>query len=126
FRSQVILRNVAATAADFVDLTMRLGLARNLRNTCQARADPAAIRFRANRAYFDPVVLQLRIATQELWIVVYCIDDHVDVTIIVEVSEGTASRRSRIRDTRPNLQRNVRKMAIAQVSIKQFTLRVSS
>ena len=124
--AQIILRNIATAAADFVDLTMPLRLPRDLRNTCQARADPATIRFRANGAHLDPVVIQLRIATQELGIVVDRVDDHVDVAIVVEVAEGTASGCNWIGDPGPHLQRNVCKMAVAQVSIEQLTLWVSS
>jgi hypothetical protein len=55
--AQITLREIAAAAANFIDLRMRLGFAGNLRYTTQPRADTAAIGFRADGADLNPIVL---------------------------------------------------------------------
>ena len=54
--SQIVLRNVAAAAADFVDLLMWFGLIRWVGYTFQTRPDAAAIGFGSDCPNFDPVV----------------------------------------------------------------------
>src|SRR5206468_2029253 len=70
---------------------MWLRLSRCLSNAPQARANAAAIRFHANRADFDPIVTSARIATQKLRIIVYRVDDHIDVAVVVKISESAAT-----------------------------------
>src|SRR6266403_4446874 len=54
--AQIILREIAATAAHFVDLRMQTLLAGPMSDAFDARADAAAIGFRADGLDFDPVV----------------------------------------------------------------------
>src|SRR6266404_2274090 len=54
--AQIILRKIAAAAAYFVDLWVQTLLARKMRDALDARADPAAIGFRADGFDFDPIV----------------------------------------------------------------------
>src|SRR5882672_12336943 len=54
--AQIILREISAAAAYFVDLRMQTLLARKMRDALDARADPAAIGFRADGFDFDPIV----------------------------------------------------------------------
>ena len=94
--SQIVLREVSAAAADFVDLLMRLRFSGRVRHAHQARADSAAIRFRSNGANLDPVVVELRIATEQLRIVVDRIDHDIDVSVIIEIAKGRAARGARL------------------------------
>ena len=54
--AQIVLRKIAPAAADFVDLRMETFFAREMRDAFNARADAAAIGFRANGFDFDPIV----------------------------------------------------------------------
>ena len=53
------------------------------------------------------------------------VDDHIDVAVIVEISERAASRRHRCGDTRPGIEGNVIKAPIAQIFVEQLALRVA-
>src|SRR5207245_1526559 len=88
--AQIVLRKIAAAATHFVDLRMQTLLARKMRDTFDARADAAAIGFRADGFDFDPVVGGAGIATQQLRKIVDGVDDDVEVAVIVEVAEGAS------------------------------------
>src|SRR2546429_8460333 len=105
---------------------MWLRLSRCLSNAPQARANAAVIRFHANRADFDPIVTSARIATQKLRIIVYRVDDHIDVAVVVKISESAATGSDRLGDARPPLHRDILATAGSQVSIEQHALRGSS
>src|SRR5439155_1375109 len=81
--AQIVLRKIAAAATHFVDLRMQTLLARKMRDTFDARADAAAIGFRADGFDFDPVVGGAGIATQQLRKIVDGVDDDVEVAEIV-------------------------------------------
>ena len=104
---------------------MWLRLSRCLSNAPQARANAAAIRFHANRADFDPIVTSARIATQKLRIIVYRVDDHIDVAVVVKISESAATGSDRLGDARSALHRDILEAAVSQVSIEQLALRIS-
>src|SRR5437870_5394221 len=104
---------------------MWLRLSRCLSNAPQARANAAAIRFHANRADFDPIVTSARIATQKLRIIVYRVDDHIDVAVVVKISESAATGSDRLGDARSALHRDILEAAVSQVSILQLALRIS-
>src|SRR5215472_13466248 len=53
--AQVVLRNVAAAAAHFIDLLMWLGLVRRMRDAAQSRADATAVGFGADGAHLEPI-----------------------------------------------------------------------
>src|SRR5260370_25730021 len=86
--AQVVLRDIAAAATDFIDLLVGLWLIGRMRNAAQARADAAAIGFRADRAHLDPVEPMRGIAAQQLRIIVHRVHHHIDVAVIVEITEG--------------------------------------
>src|SRR5207302_7728664 len=104
---------------------MWLRLSRCLSNAPQARANAAAIRFHANRADFDPIVTSARIATQKLRIIVYRVDDHIDVAVVVKISESAATGSDRLGDAGPALHRDILEAAVSQVSIEQLALLIS-
>src|ERR1700688_1573431 len=53
--AQIVLRKIAAAAAHFVNLRVKIFFARQMRDAFEARADAAAIRFRADGFDFDPI-----------------------------------------------------------------------
>src|SRR3989441_5910477 len=104
---------------------MWLRLSRCLSNAAQARADAAAIRSHANRADFDPIVISARIAAQQLGIIVHRVDYHVDIAVVVKISESAATGSDRLGDARSALHRDIFEAAVSQVSIEQLALRIS-
>src|SRR5437879_2105152 len=54
--AEIILRKIAAAAAHFIDLRVKVSLARQMRDALDSRAYAAAIRFRADGFDFDPIV----------------------------------------------------------------------
>src|SRR5216684_4781874 len=55
--AEIVLRKIAAAAAHFVNLRMRIFFAGEMRDAFDTRADAAAIRFRADGFDFDPIVV---------------------------------------------------------------------
>src|SRR5438477_3239001 len=90
--AQIILREVAATAAHFIDLLMGFRLSGQMCHTHQPRPDSAAVRFRSNRTNLDPVVIQFQITTEQLRITIHGIDDHIDISIVIEIAKCRAPR----------------------------------
>ena len=54
--AEIVLGKIAAAAADFVNLRMQALLAGKMSDAFDARADAAAIRFRADGFDFNPIV----------------------------------------------------------------------
>ena len=54
--AEIVLREVAAAAAHFIDLRVKVFLARQMRDALDSRADAGAIRFCADGFDFDPIV----------------------------------------------------------------------
>ena len=93
---QIALREVAAAAADFVDLLVRLVLAGHFRYAFQACSDSSAIGLRADGAHFEPVVAGTQVAAHELRVIVHGVDDDVQIAIVVEVAKSATARGDRI------------------------------
>ena len=123
--SQIVLGKITATAADFVDLLVRLGFAGNMRNTTNAGADAAAVGFCADGSNLDPIIFERRIATQKLRKVIDAIHHDIDVAIVVEIAESGAARGRRRRDSRAGVERNILETAVAQIAIEKFALGIT-
>src|SRR2546426_2846257 len=104
---------------------MWLRLSRCLSNAAQARADAAAIGFRADCPHFYPIISSSRIAAQQLGIIVHRVDYHVDIAVVVKISESAATGGDRLGDARPALHRDIFEAGVSQVSIEQLALRIS-
>src|ERR1700730_15692297 len=104
--AQIVLGKIAAAAAHLVNLRMHTFVSRQMRDTSNPRSDTAAVGFRADGLDLDPVVAGAGIATEQLGIIVDRIDDHVEVSVIVEVSERTTPRGNWCRDAGPGVERN--------------------
>src|SRR5207245_1141665 len=118
--AQIVLRKIAAAATHFVDLRMQALLARKMRDTFDARADAAAIGFRADGFDFDPVVGGAGIATQQLRKIVDGIDDDVEVAVIVEVAEGASARGDRRGNSGASVIGNIFEAPVAQIFVEQL------
>src|SRR5579863_10189098 len=96
--AQIVLRKIAAAAADFVDLLMGFGFAGNLSDATDAGSDAAAVGLGANGSNLDPIIFQRRVTAKKLGKIVDAIDHDVDVAVVVEIAEGSAARRRRSGD----------------------------
>src|SRR5581483_1558380 len=92
--AQIVLGKVTAAAAYFIYLLERLLDSGHAGNALNTRADATAIRFGPNRPHFDPVIARSRVAAEELWNVIYAIDDNINIAIIIEIAKGAAASRS--------------------------------
>src|SRR6516165_1826618 len=104
---QVILREVSAAAADFIDLLVRLGLTRHLNDAAHPCSDSAAVGFDTYRADLNPVILQLRVTTEQLRKLVDAVHHDINVAVVVEIPESGAARGRGLGDARPDVKRNV-------------------
>ena len=116
--AQVALRDVAAAAAYFVYLRVGLLFVGRMGDTLDARSDGAAIRLGADALYLDPVVVEFRIAADELRRSVDGVDDEIDVAIVVEIAEGATAGRIRDRDSRAAILRDLAKSSVVGVSVE--------
>src|SRR5512142_3353600 len=96
-----------------------------MRNALEASTNAAAVRLHTNCLYLDPIVVPLGVAAQELGRAVDGVHDDIDVTVVVEISEGTASCGDRLVDPRPGLQRYVFEPPITEILVEELALRVS-
>src|SRR5439155_19179090 len=104
---------------------MRFPLSRCLSYAAQARADAAAVRFGTDGPHFNPIIPRPRIAAQKVRIIVYRVNDHIDVAVVVKIAEGTSAGSNGLRDARSRLHRDIFEAAVSQVSIEQLALRIS-
>src|SRR5216684_6417043 len=98
---------------------MQTFFAGKMRDALDARADAAAIGFRADGLDLDPVVGGAGIAAEELGKIVDGVDDD------VEVAEGAAARGHGHGDAGAGVVRNVGEAAVAEIFIEQLALRVA-
>src|SRR5216117_1792493 len=87
-----------------------------------ARADGAAIRFRADALDLQPVVSRTRIIAEERGRLVHVDYGDINVSIVVEVAEGRAAAGARFLHRRPAYRGNIRKAAVAEVLIQNLSL----
>src|SRR5260370_34512864 len=117
--TQIILGDVAATAAYFIHLAVTGPRAIN------PRSDARAIRFHADSFHFQPVRLRGLIAAKKLWYVVDTVDKHINVPVIVEVAERAAAARRFLQNPRSAIHGDIGEFAVSQVPIQHLALTVS-
>src|SRR5947207_639248 len=96
-----------------------------MRDALDARADAAAIGFRADGFDLDPVIRGTGIATQELRKIVDSVDDHVEVAVIVKVAESATARSDRRGDSGPGVVGDILEAPVAEIFVEQFALRIT-
>ena len=116
---QVVLRIVAAAAADFLPLLAVGG------DEAHQRADGVAVRLRAHELQRHPMALAGLIEAEEIGRVVQVVDDDVDVAVVVEVGKGGAAAGLRRRHRRAELLGDVGEAPVAEVAIDDFALLVA-
>src|SRR5207249_1605899 len=122
---KIVLRKIAAAAADFVNLGMEALFAGKMRDALDARADAAAIRFCADGFDFDPIVAGAGIAAQKLRKIVDGVDEQVEIAVVVEVAESAATSGDGNRDAGTGVVRNVGEASVAEIFVEQLALRVA-
>jgi hypothetical protein len=85
--AQVALREIAASAAHFVDLRMSRG--RDL----DPRPDCATVRYRSSQLENNPVPWRVRRLLQERWRFVLIVYRDLNRSIIIDIAECRAARR---------------------------------
>ncbi len=111
--AQIVLRKIPAAAAHFVDLRMLMLIFGRMRHALDARPNAAAVRFCPDGLDLDPIATCRGITAQKLGKIVHRIYDHVEVAVIVKVSESTAARCDERRYARPGIVGNVIETAVA-------------
>src|SRR5271170_7548322 len=123
--AQIVLREVAASAAQLFHLRQRLG---SVATVSCGHDDPAAnaraIRLRADKFDLDPVALERGIAAQQLRNGVDAVDRNVDRAVVVVVAKGTTARRSILQNSRPSLAGHFLKASVAQITVETLVLRI--
>src|SRR5437879_10738126 len=122
--AQIVLRKIPAAAAYFVDLRMLMLIFGRMRHALDARPNAAAVRFCPDGLDLDPIATCRGITAQKLGKIVHRIYDHVEVAVIVKVSESTAARCDERRYARPGIVGNVIETAVASILVEQLALRV--
>src|SRR5262249_7628065 len=117
--AKIVLRDVAAAAADFVHLPV------TGRRAINPRPDTRTIRFHPDGLHLHPVRLHRLMAAKKLWHIVDAVDEHIDIAIIIEVSERAAAARDFFQDPRSAFHGNVREFAVSQIPVQHLALAVS-
>lgn len=108
--AQIVLGNIAAAAANLVNLTLVAG------PNLDSGADPIAIGFDADRLNFDPMVPVSTVVSQQVRWPVHVIDDDIDVAVVVVIGEGHAAAGARGLDSGPRRVRDILKSPSASRS----------
>src|SRR6185312_11179413 len=124
--SQIVLREVTASAAHFIDLLERLLKTGHVRNALNASANAAAIRPGSHCAHFDPVIAGARVAAEKLGKIVHAIHDYINIAVVIEVAKGAAAPGSGRVDAWATFGGDVFEAAVVQVTIQKLLLRISS
>ena len=117
--AQVVLRIVAAAAADFLTL-LAVG-----RDEAHQRTDCAPVGLGADKLQRHPVPLAGLIEAEQIRCVVQIVDDDVDVAVVVEVGKRGPPAGLRRRHRRAELLADVREPSVAQVAVDDLALFVA-
>src|SRR5215471_4966010 len=116
---QIVLRHVAASAADFIHLP---GARRYYR---YPRADSIAVRLCANGLDEEPVLLLSKIL-QQAQRIVHVVDYDFQAPIIVNVAGSQSPRTPGFKNPRARLARNVQEIPVSRVPVHQPLLLVTA
>lgn len=116
--AQITLRNITATAADFINLRERSG------DASQPGADRTSIGSDADQLDVDPVIAILPRHLEERWSRILIVDDHIDTAVIVEITKRAAAACRGRRDRGAGKLRNLFEFAVAAISVEYARLPV--
>ena len=114
--AEVVLREVASAAADFVYLPVLSG------DTGHARANAAAIGFHANGLNPDPMILRLRLQLQHRRKRVHVVDDDLSSAVVIEIAQSNSASAARLGDGCACCRGNIEEAAIAHIAIENAWL----
>src|SRR5262249_24565886 len=78
-----------------------------------------------DRSHFYPIISSSRFTAQELRVIVHRVDNHVDVAVVIKISESASTGCDRLRDARSALHRDIFEASVSQIAIQQLALRIS-
>jgi hypothetical protein len=109
---KVVLRNEAATATDLINLNMVTG------NAFQSGANPTAIGLCPYRSNRNPMVVVPALTAKKGRIIIHPVNEDIDVSVIVEIAEGTAHTPGTGSNTGSSSCRNVFKATVTEIAVK--------
>src|SRR5258706_16294190 len=115
-KTKVALRIVARSAHYFVDLAVFTA------GDPYPSPDGRAVRTNADALDHDPVILVPAIVTQQRRRPVQIVYDHIDVAVVVEISEGAAAAEVFCLYRWPGFCGNIFEAAVPQVAIQDLRL----
>src|SRR5215831_9083022 len=116
--AQIVLRIEATSAADLIHLPMSCG------HALDARSDRAAVGLCSDQLQGYPVITGLRVAMEELWHRVDGIDEYVDTTVVVEITECAAAAAGDAGYARAGERRGIAEGSVTKIFIKDLGLLV--
>src|SRR5262245_47439648 len=116
--AEVVLRIITAAAPDLINLSFVFS------HDLDSRANAGTIRLRPDSLDRDPVIIGRGIRAEQHRVIVDRIDNDIDISVIVEITERAATACSQFKQRAADLFSNVFKIAIVQVSVKYLTLRI--
>src|SRR5246127_3197547 len=96
-----------------------------MRDALDARTDAASIGFCADGFDLDPVVAGVGIAAQKLGKIVDGVYEQVEITVVVEVTEGAAASGDGNGNTGAGVIRNIGEASVAEILVEQLALRIA-
>src|SRR5882762_4919344 len=115
-QAEVILGHEAGAAHYFVHLRMFAG------DNADARADGAAIGFCAYAFDFEPVIFGAGIVAEERGRLVHVDNGDVDVSVVVEIAEGSASAAVGLSDDGPARGADVDETTLPEIFVQDLSL----
>src|SRR5438094_6326650 len=116
--TQIVLRQVAAAAADLLPLLDPAG------QRPHARADRIAIRLHADELQREPVMRGIALEAEQVRRVVDVRDGDVDLPVVVDIAERRAAPGLRRRRRRAEPLGHVRKSSVAEIAVDDLSLLV--
>ena len=99
--AHIVLRKIAAAAAQLIHLRQRLRRIRlGFGSHRDPAADAAAVRFHAGQFDLDPVTVQCGVTAEKLRNRVDAVHGHVDIAVVVVVAESAPARRRVLQNPR--------------------------
>src|SRR5881628_1115316 len=116
--TRIILRKVAAAASHLVYLAGIPG------DDTNARPDGAPVAVRPGKLNGGPVIVVLALQAIEVHRLIHVIDDHIQISVVVDVAKRAAASRAQIEYGTPNALRNILEARPLQVPVDDLALAV--
>src|SRR5262245_56050360 len=107
-KPQIILREIAASAADFVNLPVISG------DYCNAGSDTVAVGLVAYGFDKNPVFLVAHVLEQA-GSVIHIVDYDFEAAVVVQISQGRSPRAAAIENRRSRLRRDIQEFPVPRI-----------